>query len=71
MNREAELRHGARSDLLIQTKDANAANGETWSVVIEVKWSDHREVNTTMKSKLLDRYLSSTSMNHGIYLVGL
>jgi hypothetical protein len=41
----------------------------TASVTIEVKGCWHAEVNTAMKSQLVDRYLTGTGTTHGIYLV--
>ncbi len=39
-------------------------------VFIEVKGCWHKEVNTAMKTQLLNRYLSESGCDHGIYLVG-
>lgn len=41
----------------------------TASVTIEVKGCWHADVKTAMKSQLVDRYLTGTSITHGIYLV--
>jgi hypothetical protein len=39
-------------------------------VIVEVKGAWHAEVNTAMKSQLVDRYLNDNDCHHGIYVVG-
>ena len=45
-------------------------NKEHVRVTIEVKGCWHREVNKAMKAQLLERYLTESKSDHGIYLVG-
>ena len=72
--REVEIRRGQgdnkgeRTDIYesfyIQSKEVLV------KVIIEVKGCWHIEVETAMKTQLLDRYLNENDCNHGIYLVG-
>jgi hypothetical protein len=48
---------------------AEVEGAATASVMIEVKGCWHADVNTAMKSQLLDRYLTGTGSTHGIYLL--
>jgi len=39
-------------------------------VIIEVKGCWHKDVQTAMKTQLLNRYLNESGCDHGVYLVG-
>ena len=40
-------------------------------IIVEVKGCWHSELDTAMKTQLVDKYFSSSGCHHGIYLVGL
>lgn len=61
-------RQGERTDILVSF--FNPSTEESISVIIEVKGSNNKEVNTNMKTQLRDRYLKNGGFNHGLYLVG-
>jgi len=75
VNREVEIRSpfgkevkGENTDLLVQTfinKDNDLV-----SVIIEVKGSWNKNLNTDMENQLIKRYLKDNQTRHGIYLVG-
>lgn len=70
-NREVEVRRpykkgtGERTDIHIDA----IMGDDTITAVIEVKGCWHKDVNTAMKSQLLDRYLGDSGIRHGIYAV--
>lgn len=71
INREVEINRGDYLDLRVDCnyKDANGNLLDRFSVIIEVKGTWNKQINTSMKSQLLDRYVSEISCQHGIYLI--
>lgn len=75
VNREVELRpsrggeQGERTDIHIDAISRTDSRDKI-TVVIEAKgcWNDG--LKTAMKTQLVDRYLTNSSVLHGIYLVG-
>jgi len=63
---------GLRTDLDIRARPAgaSAATVPDIRVIIEVKGSWNREVLTAMRTQLVEDYLNSLDVRHGIYLVG-
>ena len=49
--------------------EAPALDGKA-TVVIEVKWSDNKEVSTSLHEQLGEKYLVANDFSYGIYLVG-
>ena len=77
-NREVEIRRGEgsgkgeRTDIHIDAvmRGSNGKNHDSVSVIIEVKGCWHKELDTAMKTQLVDRYLKDNPCQHGMYLVG-
>ncbi len=73
INREVEIKRstgkkdGERTDLFIQ---AILPSGDIASLVVETKRCLHKEVSTSMKTQLKDRYLKEYKSTTGIYLIG-
>jgi hypothetical protein len=65
--REDQVRHRRRLDLRVL---APCPDGNQACVIIEVKWSDHREVGTSLGDQLGKQYLLGEQKTHGVYLVG-
>jgi hypothetical protein len=76
--REVEIRRGRgggggeRTDIHVTGIVPGANDGEynQVRVIIEVKGSWHREVDTAMQTQLVDRYLTDNDCAHGVYIVG-
>src|SRR5206468_241409 len=49
---------------------AVSLDGKPLTVIIEVKWSDHRDLSTSQEGQLMQQYLLENGLTHGIYLVG-
>lgn len=56
-----------RLDIKVQ---ASSLGGAFATVVIELKWSDHPHVSTSLRTQLGIEYLMNAGLTHGIYLVG-
>ncbi|MEA1909107.1 MAG: hypothetical protein U9N43_08790, partial [Euryarchaeota archaeon] len=77
-NREVEIRRGEgsgtgeRTDIYIDAvvRGSNGKNHDSVAVIIEVKGCWHNELDTAMKTQLVDRYLKDNPCQHGMYLVG-
>ncbi|QSV71741.1 MAG: hypothetical protein HEQ20_14545 [Aphanizomenon flos-aquae KM1D3_PB] len=78
LNREVEIRplqgggKGERTDIQVDAV-IKKANGETLdqiTVIIEVKGSWNKDLDTSMEKQLVNRYLKDNTCQHGIYLVG-
>ncbi|MEZ5594736.1 MAG: hypothetical protein R3F53_30305 [Gammaproteobacteria bacterium] len=73
INREIEINNwpgkgrGESVDLLVQ---AIAPESTLLTVVIEVKGCWHKDLLTSMKTQLKQRYLQGTEYRYGLYLVG-
>ncbi len=67
INREPLGTRDQRLDLKVQAPTVDGSRAE---VIVEVKWSDHREVGNSLRSQLGARYLRELHLTHGIYLVG-
>lgn len=77
VNREVEVtrRHlgggiGDRTDIKVDGLLASGTTGDVVSVIVEVKGCWNPGLRTAMESQLLDQYLTSESIRHGIYVVG-
>ncbi|MEA1863778.1 MAG: hypothetical protein U9N46_01040 [Euryarchaeota archaeon] len=78
VNREVEIRRGEgsgkgeRTDIYIAAvvRGSNGKNHDSVSVIIEVKGCWNKELDTAMKTQLVDRYLKDNPCQHGMYLVG-
>lgn len=76
--REVEIRRGGgpdkgqRTDIHVTGVIPGLVEGsfDQVRVIIEVKGSWHQEVDTAMKSQLVDRYLRDNQCRHGVYVVG-
>jgi hypothetical protein len=75
VNREVQLRPrlgdqaGERTDIHIDAVTAGD-HPDTLTMVIEVKGCWHDEVKTAFNTQLVDRYLTGSGVQHGLYLVG-
>ena len=67
VDRETLAARDTRNDIKIQ---APSIDGSRLTVIIEVKWSDHRDVSTSLIDQLGKGYLLENGLTHGIYLVG-
>lgn len=65
--REDQVRFRRRLDLRVV---APCLNRRVATVVIEVKWSDNRETDTSLVEQLGRRYLLGEGLTHGVFLVG-
>ena len=78
VNREVQIRkwHGATKgqdtdihvDAVVPDQSGEASDQIT--LIIESKGCWHAELNSAMKTQLVDRYLANNSCRHGLYLVG-
>lgn len=66
---DREILYGQNRRVDIQVK-APTLEGEWAVVVIEIKWSDHPELSTSLLDQLGEKYLKNENLSHGIYLVG-
>ncbi|MFI5394608.1 MAG: hypothetical protein ACHQ9S_03660 [Candidatus Binatia bacterium] len=64
--REDQVRHRRRLDLRVL---APCLDGSQACVIIEIKWSDNREVGTSLVRQLGTGYLLGERKTHGVYLV--
>jgi hypothetical protein len=79
LNREVEIRRkqggskGERTDIHVDAvvKKANGEVLDQITVIIEVKGSWNKDLDTAMEEQLVNRYLKENTCQHGIYLVGL
>ena len=77
-NREVEIRRGEgsgtgeRTDIHVDAiiTDEQGQVFDVVTVIIETKGCWNNELNTAMKTQLLDRYLRENQCNYGLYLVG-
>jgi hypothetical protein len=67
IDRETLSARNTRNDLKIQA--SSIAKGHL-AVIIEIKWSDHRDVSTSLVHQLGEDYLLNNGHTHGLYLVG-
>ena len=67
INRETLAARDTRNDLKIQ---APSIHGTLLTVIIEIKWSDNRDVSTNLVHQLGEDSLIRNGLSHGIYLVG-
>jgi len=63
---------GERTDLHVTGIAPGLVGGqfEPLRVIVEVKGCWHNELQTAMKSQLVDRYLNDNDCQHGLYIVG-
>ena len=77
-NREVQIRSGTggasgeRTDIHVDAVSPGGPGGayDKVSVIIEAKGCWHPELETAMRTQLVDRYLKETLCQHGLYLVG-
>lgn len=67
LDRETQEASRRRLDIKVQ---APTIEGQPATVVIEIKWSDHGQVSTSLRDQLGSNYLVPNGLTHGIYLVG-
>jgi hypothetical protein len=67
INREPLAARNTRNDLKIE---ALSFDGKPLTLIIEIKWSDNRDVSTSQVDQLGKDYLVASNITHGIYLVG-
>ncbi len=67
INREPLASKNQRLDIKVQ---ALTLDGRPVTVIIELKWSNHPDVSTSLVEQLGEEYLLGQNMTHGIYLVG-
>jgi hypothetical protein len=67
LNREPLTIKDQRLDIKVQALNLG---GTVETVVIELKWSDHPDVSTSLRTQLGEEYLVNARLTHGIYLVG-
>ena len=67
INRETLANRNQRNDIKIESL---TAKGEKATVIIEVKWSDNKEVSIGLTEQLGQHYLVDGGLTHGIYFVG-
>ncbi len=72
VNREVQIHRKEKTDIHVDTfvMRADTQQLDMISVIIEVKGSWNRELETAMKTQLKDRYLQNSHCQHGLYLVG-
>jgi hypothetical protein len=72
IRRRAGEKPGEDTDIYVMAVRRNGL-GEVYdsvSVIIEVKGCWHRDVDTAMKTQLVDRYLRDNQCQHGLYVIG-
>ncbi|KPJ58522.1 MAG: hypothetical protein AMJ46_14085 [Latescibacteria bacterium DG_63] len=71
-NREVLVRLGPQTDIHVDAlqQEAPGKPYDKVTVIVEVKGCWHPELNSAMESQLLNRYLKSSQVQHGLYLVG-
>jgi len=67
LNREPLEARNERDDIRVETI---AIDGKPATVIIEIKWSDNRDISTSLKEQLGQEYLVDGNHTRGIYLVG-
>lgn len=72
VNREVQIRRGQRTDIHVDAINIGT-NGKVVDIIkaiIEVKGCWNPELETGMKSQLVDRYLRDNQCPNGLYLIG-
>ena len=67
LNREPLTTKDQRLDIKVE---APTLSGGIATVVIELKWSAHPKVSTSLRDQLGQEYLINGNVTHGIYLIG-
>jgi predicted NACHT family NTPase len=72
VNREVQIHRGQRTDIHVDAviRDSNNDVYDSVTVIIEVKGCWNTELNSAMKTQLVDRYLENNRCRYGLYLVG-
>jgi predicted NACHT family NTPase len=72
LNREVEIRRGEITDIQVNAvlKTPTSKIYDTLTVIIEIKGCWNNELNTAMKTQLVNRYLRDNTCQYGLYLVG-
>jgi hypothetical protein len=71
IRRRAGEKPGEETDIYVMAVRRNGLGKvyDTVSVIIEVKGCWHRDVDSAMKTQLVDRYLKDNQCRHGLYVV--
>jgi len=67
LDRETKVKLRRRTDIKVI---APTVGGALATVVIEVKWSDNRDVAVSLERQLGEKYLVGQDESHGVYVVG-
>lgn len=73
VNREVQPRRGQKTDVFVDAISMPTVDGDTArriSIVIEVKGCWNPGVQTALEAQLVDEYLKTNGLTHGLYLVG-
>lgn len=68
LNRETHEADQRKFDIKVE---APTVDGAKATIVIEIKWSDNKEVSTSLSDQLGCKYLLANHLTHGIYFVAL
>jgi hypothetical protein len=71
-NREVVNRPGEETDIRVEAllRDPNGGELDRLAVIIEVKGCWDKHLASAMKTQLVERYLTATRTDHGLYVVG-
>ena len=67
LERETEVKYRRRQDIKVISPQIDSKYA---TVVIELKWTDNKEISTALTDQLGAKYLLAENNTHGIYLVG-
>src|SRR4030095_16553941 len=72
LGREVQIHRFDKTDIHVTavTRDERTRTLDAVKVIVEVKGCWHRELKTSMKTQLAERYLGNNDCRHGLYLVG-
>lgn len=78
VNREVEIRRipgsgmGEKTDIMVEaiTRGQEEDASDRITAIIEVKGSWNEELTSAMKTQLVDQYLKTSGVQHGLYLAG-
>lgn len=68
VNREVQVKRGQETDIYVDAE--NPETEERAAVVIEVKGCWNRDLEHSIESQLVNRYIDNSHSSHGLYLVG-
>jgi len=72
VNREVQPRRGQKTDIYVNATAQDVASpiSNVLTVVVEVKGCWNRELLSSMRTQLADRYMKDNSLSCGLYVVG-